>query len=126
MSARRLPAEEYHRLADLPIAAKYGVPDPRAAAVIVVENLDGQIVGVWALVQTVCFEGLWVAPEYRRRTRVASKLLHFMKQLLKQLGVRHSFALIHYETPDVLALALKAGFQQLPWHVCLLDLEGDQ
>jgi len=121
-TVRQLPPEEYDRLADLPFAARYGVPDPRYAAILVAETPDGTIVGVWAALTTVHLDGLWVAPDYRRATAVAAKLLRGMKAMLRELGVLHSFTLV--QDPEVLNMAIKAGFQRLPTDVCFLDLSA--
>jgi hypothetical protein len=119
---RVLPGEEFPRLADLPFAQAYGVPDPRYAQILVAEDPTGTIVGVWAALNTVHLDGLWIAEDYRKTSRVASQLLRGMKRLLTSLGIVHSFTMISYETPEVLQLSLKAGFQQLPVHLCFLDL----
>lgn len=119
---RPLPPEEYHRLAHFPIAERFGVPDPRAAQILVAEDPAGDIVGIWAALTTVHLDGLWIAPEYRRTSRVASQLLHGMKSLLRHLGIVHSFTMVAYDSPDVLILAQKAGFDLLPMHLCFLDL----
>ena len=95
--------------------------------ILVAETPEGRIVGVWAALQTIHLDGLWIHPDYQRTT-LAGRLLRSMKALLYQLGVVHSFTMIAYDAPEVLSLALKAGFQQLPMHLCLLDLtrEGDR
>jgi hypothetical protein len=119
-TVRQLPPEEWERLRDFPLAERYGIPDPRGAAILVAETPAGEIVGVWAALTTVHLDGLWIAPEYRRTSLVAAKLLRGMKAMLTQLGIVHSFTLV--ESPEVLVLALKAGFQKLPYDLCFLDL----
>jgi hypothetical protein len=67
-------------------------------------------------------------PRSSGTSRVASQLLHGMKAQLSSLNLVHSFTMIAHDTPEVLILAQKAGFQLLPMHLCFLDLtrpEGD-
>ena len=119
---RELPADEYDRLAPLPIAA-HGIPDPRLCAVLVIETPDGEIVGVWAAQTAVHLDGLWVAPEYRRASLLAIKLLKGMKDLLTRQGIMQSFTIV--ESVEVLALATKAGFTRIHGDLLLLDLSKD-
>ena len=119
-TVRQLPPEEWPRLADFPFAAQFGIPDPNYAAILVAETPAGEIVGVWAALTTVHLEGLWIAPSHRRSSLVAAKLLRGMKAMLRELGIVHSFTTV--STPDVLVLALKAGFQKLPVDLLFLDL----
>src|SRR5262245_33614390 len=109
-SVRLLPPSEWEKLRTFDYAQRHGLPDPRFAQIVVAETVEGEIVGIWSLVTAVCFEGLWVHPAYRRRSLVAGKLLRFMRALLAQFGIRHSFAMISHQLPEVRALALKAGF----------------
>lgn len=122
VTVRPLAAEEFGRLADLPIGAR-GLPDPATTAIVVAETSDGQIVGVWGAFPVVHLDGLWVHPDYRKHTSVAARLLRGMKTLLAQLGLRYSFTIV--EDPTVLILALKAGFRKLPHDLCFLDLGED-
>jgi hypothetical protein len=118
-TVRQLPPEEWDRLRDLPFAQR-GLPDPSQAAILVAETPSGEIVGVWAAFTTTLLDGLWIAPDSRRTTLVAAKLLRGMKTLLTGLGISHAFTLV--ESPEVLILALKAGFRKLPHDLCYLDL----
>jgi hypothetical protein len=127
-TVRLLPPDEFPRLADYPLAEQHGVPDPRSSLILVAEDPEGVIVGVWAALTTIHLDGLWIDPAYRGTSRVASQLLHGMKAQLASLNLVHSFTMIAHDTPEVLILAQKAGFQLLPMHLCFLDLtrpEGD-
>lgn len=119
VTVRPLAPEDYPRLASLPIAAR-GIPSAQHSVILVAETEAGEIVGVWGAFTMVMLDGLWVAPAYRQHSSVAARLLRGMKSLLAQLGIVHSFTLV--DSPEVLLLALKAGFQKLPHDVCLLDL----
>jgi N-acetylglutamate synthase-like GNAT family acetyltransferase len=122
-AVRVLPPEEHHRLVDFPFAER-GLPNPDRTVILVAENEAGAIVGVWAALTVVHLDGLWVAPDYRRSSRVAVQLLRTMKQVLTQLGILQSFT--YTESADVMMLALKAGFTRLPGDLLFLDLtKGD-
>jgi hypothetical protein len=124
VTVRQLPPEEWERLLPLPFARVNGLPDPSLAAILVAES-DGEIIGVWAAMTTVMLDGLWIAPSFRKTpARVAVKLLRGMRALLAELGVVRSITLV--QTPDVLLLALKAGFTRVPGDLCLLDLTSHQ
>lgn len=119
-AVRILPADEHHKLSTFPFAERRGLPDPDRTLILVAENPDGEIVGVWAAMTTVHLEGLWVAESYRRTSRVAVQLLRAMRALLTQLGIVQSFT--YTEDANVLVLALKAGFTRLPGDLLFLEL----
>jgi hypothetical protein len=118
-TVRELPVEEWDRLRALPFAEK-GLPDPRLTKILVAETPEGRIVGVWAAMTQVFLDGLWVAPDYRRTSWVAMKLLRGMRDLLRRLGIVQSFTLV--QTTDVLCLATKAGFVRVQGDLCVLEL----
>lgn len=118
-AVRVLPPEEWDRLRELPFGAA-GLPDPQLAVILVAETPEGRIVGTWAAMNQVLLDGLWVAPEYRRTTLVAAKLLRGMKDTMRRIGLRHGFAIVH--TTEVLSLAMKAGFTRVEGDLCHLDL----
>lgn len=128
VTVRQLPPDEWERLRALPFATNGLPPNPELTAILVAENAEGAIVGVWAAMTAVHLDGLWVAPEYRRTSRVAMKLLRGMKDMLLRLGVVQSFTIA--SSTEVLVLALKAGFQRMHGDLCFLDLsaadEGEQ
>jgi N-acetylglutamate synthase-like GNAT family acetyltransferase len=115
MTVRQLPPEEWHKLAELPIASG-GIPDPMRCEIVVAEE-DGKIVGTWGLVMTPFLEGLWVEEEYRKSS-AAPKLLVEMKKLLVERGVIQAFTLV--QSTDVLILAHKAGFDRIPGDLMMI------
>lgn len=123
ITVRELPPAEWDKLQAAPLGQAYGLPDPRAARVLVAETADGTLVGCWAACVTVHLDGLWVAPDYRKPSFVASKLLAAMRVLLRQAGIRHSFTMV--EDPAVLILALKAGFEKLRVDLLLWDVGAE-
>lgn len=120
--ARVLPADEWHKLRDFPIATR-GLPDPDTAALIVSETVDGTIKGVWGCFLQPMLDGLWVAPD-ARHTLVAGQLLREMKALLATYGIATAFTVI--QDPAVMAIAHKAGFVPVPGDLWMLPVEKDR
>ena len=60
--------------------------DPARAKVLVVED-EGRIVACWSLLQVYHVEGVWIAPEHRKRGKVALRLLEGMRTLCQGLGI---------------------------------------
>src|SRR5262245_30715389 len=121
VTIRELPPDEWDRLRAMPFGSQ-GLPDPQLAKVLVAEDEDGEIVGIWAAMTVVMLDGLWIKPTHRRVTWLAMKLLRAMRTLLVGLGVRQSFTIA--STSDVLVLALKAGFTRVQGDLCHLDLSA--
>ncbi len=115
-TVRRLPAQEWDRLLPLPFAAR-GLPSPELTQVVVAE-VDGEIVGVWAAMTAVHLDGLWVAPGHRGTT-LAGRLLKEMKTLLAEYRISTVFTII--STEAVMALAYKAGFVRAPGDLWMLN-----
>lgn len=121
VTVRRLPPEEWTaKLSSLPFAAN-GLPDPAASIVLVAENPEGEIVGLWSVGMVPMLDGLWSREDYRKHSWVAAKLLKGMKETLTALGLPGAFTLV--QTPEVLILALKAGFEKVPGDVLVFKLE---
>ena len=85
MTSRILPVEEWPRLAGTELEAVWPVLDPQQAHIVVVEH-DGAIVGCWAVIRYVHVEGVWIAPSYRKRGRVAAHLLRGMRSVARAMG----------------------------------------
>lgn len=87
MTARVLPREDYHRLAgtELETLAPYL---PEDAQVLVVEDDAGQIIGCWSVYRLVHVEGVWIAPEHRKKSGVARRLITGMRQIARGMGAR--------------------------------------
>jgi hypothetical protein len=84
MTTRLLPTDEWARLAGTELETVWPhLPD--TARVIVVENEAGAIVGCWALFTSVHAEGVWIAPEHRKGSVVARRLLVGMKRQLEDM-----------------------------------------
>lgn len=111
MTTRLLPASEWSRLAGTELAAA-AEKLPHDAKVLAVEDETGRLVGCWAAIPLVHVEGLWIAPEHRKAGSVGRRLWREMRRLLSLRGVR--VALTGSVSPDVDALLLHAGAQELP------------
>lgn len=87
MTVRTLPIAEWPRLIGLcELGEAITFMDPRRATVMVVEDGD-RIVGCWALLTMEHAEGVWIHPDYRKKTSVARQLWRFMQRLLHDRGV---------------------------------------
>lgn len=121
MNIRQLPFEEWDKLEGLPILEN-GYPDPNTTMILVAETPTDGIVGTWSAVTPIYLEGLWIAPEHRHST-IAGRLLIEMEKFLKSINVSKAYTLV--QTPDVLALAKKAGFETIEGDLCVLNLEAE-
>lgn len=114
-AVRVLPFHEWPRLltiAGCPFAEAQTLPDPNHAMVLVEEDADGRIVGTWMLTSIMLLEGLWRAPEVRKRGVSAKRLLFGMLRLLDDRNVKTVITVI--QDPAVEVLAQTAGFQPVP------------
>jgi hypothetical protein len=110
MTTRTLPREEWHRLAGT--EAEPLLPGlPPETTVIAVEQ-DGQLLGCWLLLRMVHAECIWIAPEHRKRGRVAARLLSAMYGIARAWKVRNVWT--GAATPEVAGLVRKLGGVPIP------------
>lgn len=116
VTVRLLPPEEHHRLltAPGPFQGLAQPPDPNHSRVIVVEGDDGQIYGSWTLHDTVHAEPVYLTPAVRKSPRVVRALTEAVLEQLVAHGVQTAFVLIEDDNTEVLEIARRLGFQQLP------------
>lgn len=87
MTTRLLPIGDWPRLAGTELETVW--PHlPATARIVVVEDEAGSIVACWALFSVVHVEGLWIAPQCRKRGAAARRLLAAMRTELASLGAR--------------------------------------
>lgn len=110
--------DDWPMLATLAFGAN-GLPAPENCIVLLAED-EGKVVGLWSAIAETHLEGLYVDPAYRRSTLVAANLLAYMKDELMARGIQHCLTIV--QTPEVKALALKAGFAELPGELMHWDL----
>lgn len=113
MTSRILPADEWARLTGTELETVYPHLSPSRADVLVIEE-HGQIVACWALLKVYHVEGVWIAPEHRKRGSVALRLLEGMRRLCRSLGVS-----------QVVTSALSEDVQRLIVHLRGVRLPGD-
>jgi N-acetylglutamate synthase-like GNAT family acetyltransferase len=87
VTTRVLPPAEWPRLAGTELETLWPHLDREQARVIAVED-EGRIVGCWAVYPLVHVEGVWIAPEYRRRGSVARRLLCMMRRIAHGMGAQ--------------------------------------
>lgn len=117
MTTRILPQDEYGKLAGTELEAVAAHLDPLTSHVVVVEDGD-RIVGCWLAFPQWHVEGLWVAPEHRKRGRVFPLLLDTMYGLLRGLGART--AMTASVSSDVDRILGHLGAMKLPGdHYCV-------
>lgn len=121
MTTRILPPSEWPRLAGTELETVYPHMDPDQSDVVVVEQ-DGRIVACWALLRVYHVEGLWVAPEYRKRGRAGWRLLEAMRGLCRRVGARAVCTAAC--TPEVARLITQLRGVPLPGDQYMLPMEG--
>lgn len=117
-SIRELPFEEWDKLAELPFAAN-GLP-AGDVKVMVAEDENGDIVGVWSAGLIVCLEGLWVAEEHRKKNTLW-KLFYGMMAALRSEQIDIVYSLV--QTDEMLKLAEHGGFKEIPGHFIVKSLD---
>lgn len=121
---RILPRIEWGRLLAFgPFKASQILPDPHYAEVVVEETELGRLVGCWMVTSIMLLEGLYRDPDVRKSFSAKGLLVG----MLNHLRVREVKTAITVITdPEVEALAIKAGFVEIPGgKVYVLTLKGD-
>src|SRR5262249_22663415 len=113
--------EEWSRL-DQPDYAALQQMDPDHGQIVVVE-VNGEIVAVWAAVAAIHVEHLVVRPEVRHNPRVTRALMDTMAHVLRTFGATE--VLSRAESADIETLMTKVGGRPLPgrlWVFPVVDL----
>lgn len=112
MTTRILPREEYHKLHETEIPAVLPYTRPEDIQVVVVER-EGRVVAAWAVQRVVQLEGVWIAPEYRKRGTAAGRLLKATMAVARQWAPHWAFT--GAQTEEVAGLLTKhLGAVRLP------------
>ena len=120
MITRLLPAAEWDRLE---ITGSAGMDlDPAHSVVIVVED-EGEIVGVWAVMEQIHVEGLWIAPTHQKRASVFRRLLGEMRVVVSGFFGRH-VALTAALDDGVAAMVQAYGGVKLPGEHYVFPVAG--
>jgi len=127
-AVRELPVEEWPKLLEVPGPYKEQGTLPVAAHNrMIVAEVNGEIVGYWGAFTVVHTEPVYIQPEYRQRISVVRPLWEGMRDLLVQLQVPGTMAIILDEDAPVnLPMATKLGFQKVPGSLYFLDLRADR
>jgi hypothetical protein len=121
MKAIVVPREEWAaRLAGTELEPAIEHLPPGTRVVVVVDDAD-QTVACWATMQYVHVEGLWIAPEHRKRSKAFGHLADGMRALLEADGTR---AVLTVAIDDVVAGLLESkGAAALPGVQYVLPVE---
>lgn len=94
---------------------------PVNTRVVVVVDDEGRTVAAWATMRYQHVEGLWIAPEHRRRGKAFAHLADGMRELLQTVGAD---AVLTVAVDDVVAGMLEtAGATKLPGTQYVLPVE---
>jgi hypothetical protein len=125
-TVRELPISEWHRLLELGEGPYYEtgiLPVPEHNRILVIEDQEGNITGMWGAFTVVHVEPVWIKPIHRQRISVVRRLWEGMRNLLVELKVPGAVAIIaDQDLPTNLPMATKLGFQQVPGKLMYLDL----
>lgn len=91
MTTRILPYDEWHKLSGTDFASRLKEMPRESVTIIVAEDISGAIIGCWGLMNFAHVEGLWVAPEHRKRGRVLVRLWNAMCALASSQHVQHVY-----------------------------------
>lgn len=120
MTDRILPQAEWGKLAQMEIGRALPYMNPEDVTICVVEDGD-QIIGAWAVLRVVQLEGVWIAPEHRKKGRVAAKLLNRTMEVARSLAPHWAYT--GAETPEVADLLTKhLGAVKYPVDTYLIPL----
>lgn len=88
MTSKVLPADQWGLLEGTELESLVPHLDPRTSKVIVVQDDDGTILGVWSGFTLYHAEGVWIAPGHRGKASVAKLLLSGMREIASAAGYR--------------------------------------
>lgn len=111
MVTRELPRAEWSRLTGTELESVTPFLHQDSTRVLVVE-VEGQIVGCWALMTVLHVEGIWIHPTYRRAGSVARRLLSTMR---RWIGERDAQAVVTAAIdPDIARFLERLGASAIP------------
>lgn len=112
MITRVLPPAEWSKLVGTELEFVWPVLNPDASVILVVESDTGDLLGCWAILQVWHAEGLWIAPEYRKKTSVGRRLLNAVFGAACQAHIPNLVTAAL--TDEVARLITKCGGKVLP------------
>jgi hypothetical protein len=123
-AVRELPVDEWPKLLEIdgPYQTQGSLPDAHYNRIIV-EEVEGEIIGYWGAFTVVHTEPVWLHPAYRMRTGAVKHLWEGMRDLLVRMKVPGTVAIIEdKDAPINLPMATKLGFVKVPGSLYFLDL----
>ena len=112
MVIRELPPEEFHRLQGLPMLDGLGLDNANPDFTrFVVAEVEGEIMGFWALTQAIHVEPIWVHPTLRGTT-APGRMWVKVKQILADFRIKTAFCCV--DTPTVSGYVQRLGFEKMP------------
>ena len=124
-TARLLPPDEWHRLAEFEPFKTHGLPTVEHWRVIVGE-VDGEIVGFCCLFNAVHWEPWWIAPAYRKHPGLLRQMIDRTGDELRAAKVQNVFVCVGDEIPDQQALVQRFGFEEAPGKLYILALPDEE
>ena len=120
-TTRLLPESEWGRLVGTEVESLLPGLDAKRTAVIAVER-EGEIVGTCVLLLMAHVECLWIAPDYRKRASVLSRLISATRDVLT--GWRSPCPLTAAISPEMVTMIEKLGGIPVPGSHFALPLKG--
>ena len=120
---RLLPPEEWTRLVETGMEpfVSFGLPDPEHWRLIVAE-VEGRIIGLSGLYNSVHNDPWWIAPEARHSPTVVRGLWRETKKVLDEAGVSFIYATVADQQPEVQAMVQRLGYVPAPGKLFLLNV----
>lgn len=116
MTIRELEKHEWRRLDGHPIFESTGVPNPDFTKVLIAEAENGELVGIWSMVQVIHCEPIWIADSHRNGL-LASRMWAKMKVLLDHFHINMAYCFS--DTPKIADYLSRLGLQELPYRTFL-------
>ena len=122
VTVRRLPPEEWGRLAHFEPFASGGLPTADQWRIIVAEA-DGDIVGFCCVFAAAHLEPWYIAPSHQRNPAVGRGLIRASRDLLRELDIGAAFAVVSDTLPEQQAIVQRLGFVEAPGKLYVLNVE---
>lgn len=113
LTVRRLPPEDWHRIAAFEPFATGGLPSPEQWRIIIAEEGD-QVVGFCCVFAAAHWEPWHIAPSHRRNPAVARGLIREGIKVLQAEGIEAAFAVVRDSQPEQQAIVERLGFTPAP------------
>ena len=113
MTTRLLPVDEWPKLAGHPALGGYPLP-PVGSAQFVVAEAGDEIVGVWAIVNVLHLEPVWVDETFRGGF-VVGRMFAEVEMAVRHMGVK--VAWVFADRTEIADYLSRLGLQRVPFEV---------